>query len=517
MSTEAQRPSGEQPPAPATDAAPLPPRPSAPPPAGGAGDVRSAPTTPLRRRTAVPRPLPAQSRTAAAALPAPSREPAGPADAPRGGPAAPGAARPAPPAAAPGSAPVPVSSAPSPGATRVPPAPAAPTSAAEAPRPAGPAEAPRPAAPAAPCGPRPPGPAPASPPPPPAAPPRRTTPPAAATAPPAPWAPPAAAPAPGHAPVPAPRPADPPPAPWAPPAGHPQPAPRPAGAADPAPWPGAPRPPTYAWPPPETPAEQTTRLRPVPSRRPGRTAAAVACVVLGLGLLGGAAAGTWLTGESGPEAARRDAYAGVRELWHNRPVDTLFPPTLKGDDAGPGGADRVWNRIAVAPDTDCAAALDPLLATALRPVGCERVVRATYSDATASSVTTVGMVFTEADGEAMLALHNRFTTEGLGKRRDLMPRTLPAEGTVAEGFGSGQRASWTVRIETDAPVVVFAVSGFADGRTVEDPRPATEATEAGATSTAAQAGLGHDAQGIAERIGGRLRTATTAPATEKDG
>ncbi|MEV2206842.1 transaldolase family protein [Streptomyces sp. NPDC047970] len=214
---------------------------------------------------------------------------------------------------------------------------------------------------------------------------------------------------------------------------------------------------------------------------------------------------------------RRDAYAGVRELWHNRPVDTLFPPTLKGDDAGPGGADRVWNRIAVAPDTDCAAALDPLLATALRPVGCERVVRATYSDATASSVTTVGMVFTEADGEAMLALHNRFTTEGLGKRRDLMPRTLPAEGTVAEGFGSGQRASWTVRIETDAPVVVFAVSGFADGRTVEDPRPATEATEAGATSTAAQAGLGHDAQGIAERIGGRLRTATTAPATEKDG
>ncbi|WP_308315011.1 hypothetical protein [Streptomyces sp. C10-9-1] len=255
----------------------------------------------------------------------------------------------------------------------------------------------------------------------------------------------------------------------------------------------------------------------MPSRRPGRTAAAVACVVLGLGLLGGAAAGTWLTGASGPEAARRDAYAGVRELWHNRPVDALFPPTLKGDDAGPGGADRVWNRVAVAPDTDCAAALDPLLATALRPVGCERVVRATYSDATASSVTTVGMVFTEADGEAMLALHNRFTTEGLGKRRDLMPRTLPAEGTVAEGFGSGQRASWTIRIETDAPVVVFAVSGFADGRRIEDPRPATEATEAGATSTAAQAGLAHDAQGIAERIGGGLRTATTAPDTEKDG
>lgn len=258
----------------------------------------------------------------------------------------------------------------------------------------------------------------------------------------------------------------------------------------------------------------TTRLRPVRPRRPVRTLGAVACVVLGVGLIGGAAAGTWLTGDSGAADDERARDAEVRTLWHSLPVDTLFPRTLRGDDAGPGGADRVWSRVAVAPDTDCVSALDPLLARTMDQVGCVRVVRATYTDATASSVTTVGMVFTEAERDGMLALHNRFTTEGLGDRRDLMPRTLPAEGTVAAGFGDRQRASWTVDVLTEAPLVVFAVSGFADGREVREPQPASDATADGATTAAAQAGLGHDAEGIAGLVERGLR-ASAARATEK--
>lgn len=54
-----------------------------------------------------------------------------------------------------------------------------------------------------------------------------------------------------------------------------------------------------------------------------------------------------------------------------------------------------------------------MLLRALQPVGCTRMVRATYTDATSSSVTTVGMVFTEADPAAMSALHKRFAAEGL--------------------------------------------------------------------------------------------------------
>ncbi|MDK0518517.1 hypothetical protein [Streptomyces sp. ML-6] len=265
----------------------------------------------------------------------------------------------------------------------------------------------------------------------------------------------------------------------------------------------------YYGPRPETPAETTTRLRPIRTRHPARTAAAAVCVVLGLGLIGGAATGTWLTSDSSADPAARSTYAVGRSAWHNVPVDTLFPRTLAGDGAGPGGADRVWTRLAVAPDGGCTKALDPLLARTLGPVGCERMLRATYTDATSSSVTTVGVIFTEGDAAAMRALGTRFTDQRLDRRTDLMPRTYPVRGTVAAGFGDRQRASWTVHVLTEVPVVVFAVSGFADGRAVTDPQPAAKAMDPKATTAAAQAGLGHEAKGIADRIERGLRRAVT--------
>ncbi|MFE7363858.1 hypothetical protein [[Kitasatospora] papulosa] len=282
------------------------------------------------------------------------------------------------------------------------------------------------------------------------------------------------------------------------------------------PRPGAAPPPPYAYHPyaAETPVETTTRLRPVKAGNSVRTMAAAVCAVLGLGLVGGAVTGRWLTGDSAAEPGAGSAYTVGRSAWHTVPVDSLFPRTLKGDGAGPGATDRVWTRVAVAADGGCAAGLDPLLLKTLRPVGCERLVRATYTDATRSSVTTVGMVFTEGDAEAMGALDTRFTTQHLAARADLMPRTYPAEGTVAAGFGEQQRASWTVHVLTEVPVVVFAVSGFADGRAVAEPQPAAEAMAADATNAVAQAGLGHEAKGIADRVERTLRR-TVTDLTEK--
>ncbi|MFE3828629.1 hypothetical protein [Streptomyces sp. NPDC059092] len=297
-----------------------------------------------------------------------------------------------------------------------------------------------------------------------------------------------------------------PPVPAAPPAVPPLPARPPA-------MPYTPTAPTvFPWAagPPGTPSESTARLRPVPVRRPARAAAAVACVVLGVGLIGGAVTGSWLTGDSAAEPAVRDDFTVARGLWHSAPVDTLFPRTLKGDGAGPGTADRRWTRIAVAPDSGCAAALDPLLERVLRPLGCTRVVRATYADATSSSVTTVGLVFTQGDATAMAALRTRFRVDDLTERTDLMPRTFPVEGTVAATFGDAQRASWTVNVLTEVPVVVYAVSGFADGRPVASPQPADHAMVSGATTPAAQAGLGHEAKGVADRIERGLRKAVSA-------
>ncbi|WP_407698926.1 hypothetical protein, partial [Streptomyces katsurahamanus] len=273
----------------------------------------------------------------------------------------------------------------------------------------------------------------------------------------------------------------------------------------------APRP-SGAWPPPEHPAETTARLRPVRTRRPVRTAGALVCAVLGLGLIGGAATGSWLTGDSNADTTADTAYAKARSQWHSAPVDTLFPRTLDGRGAGPGDADRVWTRVAVAPDGTCASALDPLLVTTLQPVGCARVLRATYTDATSSHVTTVGMVFAKGDAADMRALRTRFAAEKLAERPDLMPRPFSAAGTVAARFGDRQRASWTVEVLTDLPVVVYSVSGFADGRTVGAPQPAARAQDKKATSAPAQAGLGHEAKGLADGVERVLR-ASLAPAT----
>src|SRR5690606_19031051 len=131
----------------------------------------------------------------------------------------------------------------------------------------------------------------------------------------------------------------------------------------------------------ETPSETTTRLRPVPAepdpalswsapmspggvpgagrpasvsfgdpgRRPrpfarrtrGQVVAAAVCLVLGTGLIGGAVTGAWLA--DGPEGpGTRHAFAVAGDLWHEVPVDQLFPPTVQGRGAGPGEADRVW-------------------------------------------------------------------------------------------------------------------------------------------------------------------------------
>ncbi|GAA1884410.1 hypothetical protein GCM10009837_02410 [Streptomyces durmitorensis] len=287
---------------------------------------------------------------------------------------------------------------------------------------------------------------------------------------------------------------------------------RAVGAVDLTPGPGAGRP-FVAFARPALYDDSTTRLRPVRTWVQPRVTAAAACVVLGLGLIGGAATGSWLTGGAEGASASPNAYAVAGKLWHSVPVDQLFPATIKGEGAGPGGADRTWTRVAVAPDSTCKGAFDPLLRKALAPAGCLRLLRATYTDATRSHVTTVGLLFTKADADAMRSLRTRFTEEGLDRRPDLMPRPYAAKGTPAADFGDAQRASWTVSVLPDAPVVAFAVSGFADGRTVTEPEPADEAMKTSATSAPAQAGLGNEAKGIADRVERRLRK--TIAATEK--
>lgn len=247
--------------------------------------------------------------------------------------------------------------------------------------------------------------------------------------------------------------------------------------------------------PPREPAQAPPPFPPPPRRRPGRVLAAVLCALLGLGLVGGAGADAWLEHRAAhhtPSAAA--VYRKAGSLWRSAPVDTLFPPVLAGPAAGPGGSDRSWTRIALAPDADCPAALAADWQGLLAEAGCTRVLRATYTDATRSSLITVGMVFTPADAPAMTALTGRLTAP------------------PAYGFADNQRAAWTASVLDKAPVIVYAVSAFADGRPLDAPRPAQDVMKKDATGAVAQAGLGHEAKAVADRIGNAVALLADPPA-----
>ncbi|MFJ9827945.1 hypothetical protein ACIRSU_26830 [Streptomyces sp. NPDC101160] len=255
-------------------------------------------------------------------------------------------------------------------------------------------------------------------------------------------------------------------------------------------------------------AHDEAAAAPRPVRGTGRVVAAAVCAVLALGLVGGAVAGALLAGSGVGEGDEPVGYGATRALWHDAPVDTLFPRTLPGPSAGPGGATRTWTRIVVAPDAPCTpTTLPKALNTALTTVGCDRVLRATYTDATASHVTTVALVFTQADPATMRTLGSRADDE--------LPPALAGPGTVADGFGAAQRASWWRHILPDLPVVVTAVSGFADGRAVGEPEPADKAMTPRRTTAVAQAGLGHEAKGVADAVERALRR-TVVKTVEED-
>ncbi|MFI5982821.1 hypothetical protein ACIBEA_18320 [Streptomyces sp. NPDC051555] len=243
------------------------------------------------------------------------------------------------------------------------------------------------------------------------------------------------------------------------------------------------------------PGAEAPQARTGPARTgPARTAAAAIATAAGLALIGGAAFGVW----SDHHARQRPvtpaaAYRTAGSLWRETPIDTLFPPTLDGRGAGPGGSDRTWTRVALAPDAECATALPATWQAPLAPTGCTRVLRATYTDATRSALISVGMVFTTADGPAMTALKGR----------------LPVPSGY--GFADGQRGAWTVSVLPEAPVVLYSVSAFADGRPVASPRPAADAVKKDDTSAVARAGLGYEAKGVADRIERALRALAAPP------
>lgn len=244
------------------------------------------------------------------------------------------------------------------------------------------------------------------------------------------------------------------------------------------------------WSPPPQPAHAP------PRRHPARVTAAVLCVLLGGGLVGGAAVTTWADHRAANRPLPSDAaYRKAESLWRAAPVDSLLPPVLTGPrpapaaPTGPGPASRSRPTPTVRPPSP------PTGRPCWPTCGCTRVLRATYTDATRSSLITVGLVFTPADVPAMTALTGRITAP------------------PAYGFTDGQRAAWAASVLDEAPVVVYTVSSFADGRPLDAPRPAGDLMKKDATGAVAQAGLGHEAKALADRIGQGVAALAAPPVT----
>jgi hypothetical protein len=237
-------------------------------------------------------------------------------------------------------------------------------------------------------------------------------------------------------------------------AGYPQP---PAGY--PQPQAGYPQPPVYAWgtqPPPSFPPPQPKISLP---RRTLATAAALVAVAV-LALVGGLSMAQPSGGGSAAKhttgtAAQDDA---VRAVWRTATVEQLLPASIKREGT------ETYIRLGINPDESCAK-LPAAFVSRLVPGGCAHVLSATYADRTQTVTATVGIVVVSGSIDDRLRLNQLWTTDSNSSNEAMMPHAYPVPRTVAAQFTDAQRVAWQSQISSDGTYVVYAVAGFADGRT----------------------------------------------------
>ncbi|CAM5415811.1 hypothetical protein SALBM311S_12787 [Streptomyces alboniger] len=196
--------------------------------------------------------------------------------------------------------------------------------------------------------------------------------------------------------------------------------------------------------------------------------------------------GVGSVGEPGQSGKRDSSSPRAGGLWHSVPVDQLFPPTRGGPGCRPRPRRphldphrrRPGHQLARTPSTPCwARPSHPSAASGCCAPPTRTPRRATVHHQSASSSP-------RPTPPAMSALAKGFTDQGLADRTNLMPRPYAAKGTIAASRSTEQRALLDhVRPHRRSRRRVYAVSGWADGRTVDDPQPAAQAMTSGATTS----------------------------------
>jgi hypothetical protein len=158
--------------------------------------------------------------------------------------------------------------------------------------------------------------------------------------------------------------------------------------------------------------------------------------------------------------------------WRSWPAGQIFPAQityrLPGTSlASTTGLTLTARRVAIMPETSCAAATDTAAAQILDKHGCQAVLRATYSDATGAFVTTVGIAVLPG-AKAGAAAHGALSASA-GDHPGI--RAAGVAGTLAAWFAdSGRQVSSSIAA---GPYLVMYTAGYADGR----PREAADATQ----------------------------------------
>jgi hypothetical protein len=190
----------------------------------------------------------------------------------------------------------------------------------------------------------------------------------------------------------------------------------------------------------------------------------------------------------------------VSKRWRTLPAGEIFPaqvsyqlPAATLDDLNNVSLQAA--RVGIAPQASCDGAADPAAARLLDAHGCQALLRATYTDESATYVITVGVAVLGSAGQASAAEAAINATKGTVK-----PGVESAAfgGTPAGSFGNVQRQ---VTVSHAAgPYVVMYAAGYADGRPEVN---ISDDTYARSEMTAA-------AQGVQDSV---IKTLATPPPT----
>src|SRR6202012_5642848 len=207
-------------------------------------------------------------------------------------------------------------------------------------------------------------------------------------------------------------------------------------------------------------------VRPPHRRGFGATAALVAAIFGGIGLvvsLTGLAINLLPRHFNATQQRQITAWE-VAKRWRTLPAGDIFPATV-GYDLSASALDDLTPvplqaaRVGIAPQTPCAAGTDAAAGRMLDQHSCQALLRATYTDESATYEVTVGVAVLGSSAQGTAAANAIHAAGGPPQ-----PGVDAAgfTGTPDGSFGHGQRQM--THSQAAGPYVIMYAAGYADGR-----------------------------------------------------